>query len=276
MNQNTPIVIGGVGGSGTRLIAQILMDLGYHMGNELNESMDNMWFMFLFKRCDILGLSDIEFKKTLDILISTLSKKGTLCKKQIELVNQIAEIDRNFYSKQGFRKLASSIINNVNTKTIKKWGWKEPNSHIVIKQLRKSLPNMKFVHVIRNGLDMAFSKNQNQLILWGSQFINGKFKITPKDSLRFWCLVHKELLKFSKTMKQDFYLLNFDDFCHNPNEGLEKLSHFLQVNLSPVQQKHILSLVNPLNSVGRYKSHELSIFNKSDLDYVKQLGFETE
>ena len=57
MNQNTPIVIGGVGGSGTRLIAQILKELGYHLGNYLNLSEDNLWFTLLFKRLDILNVS---------------------------------------------------------------------------------------------------------------------------------------------------------------------------------------------------------------------------
>lgn len=276
MKQNTPIVIGGVGGSGTRLIAQTLIDLGYHLGNELNESIDNLWFMLLFKRKEILDLSDLEFEQTLNILIAALSNKGALSLEQIDLVNKISDLDRNFYSKEGFRKLANSIINNANTKAIKKWGWKEPNSHIVIQRLRKSLPNMKYVHVIRNGLDMAFSDNQNQLILWGSQFINGEHEISPKNSLKFWCIVHKKLLKFSQSMQRDFYLLNFDEFCHNPAIGLVKLGQFLQIEISSKETEKLIKLVRPPISRGRYKSHDLSIFDPNDIAYVKQLGFETE
>ncbi len=48
--QNGPVVIGGVGGSGTRVVAAILSTLGFHLGNDLNESMDNLWTTLLFKR----------------------------------------------------------------------------------------------------------------------------------------------------------------------------------------------------------------------------------
>jgi len=45
-----PVAIGGVGGSGTRLIAQCLKELGYFIGSDLNESNDNLLFTALFKR----------------------------------------------------------------------------------------------------------------------------------------------------------------------------------------------------------------------------------
>lgn len=270
-----PIIIGGVGGSGTRLIAQILMDIGYYFGNELNESNDNLWYMLLFKRVGVLHLSDKDFSETLNILVTALSKKGSLSNKQKNTVNQIAKIDRNFYNKDGFQRLAKSLINNHNNKHIQKWGWKEPNSHIVIKQIRKSIPDMKYIHVIRNGLDMAFSDNQNQLKLWGKYYIESDIN-TPRNSLKFWCVVHKKLLEYSQSMQENFYLLNFDDFCENSKQGLQKLEEFLKVKLKPDQIQHILSLVNPLKSVGRYKRHNLSIFDKKDIDYVKQLGFDTQ
>ncbi len=67
-NTPPPVVIGGVGGSGTRLIAQILKDLGYFMGNDLNEANDNLLFPLLFKRIEILSSSEEEF------LITIMSK----------------------------------------------------------------------------------------------------------------------------------------------------------------------------------------------------------
>lgn len=45
-----PIVIGGVGGSGTRLIAEIVMDMGFYLGDMLNQSKDLLYFSLLFKR----------------------------------------------------------------------------------------------------------------------------------------------------------------------------------------------------------------------------------
>ena len=49
-NWSVPIAVGGVGGSGTRVIAEILIQLGFYLGKDLNASRDNLWFTLLFKR----------------------------------------------------------------------------------------------------------------------------------------------------------------------------------------------------------------------------------
>ena len=55
-----------------------------------------------------------------------------------------------------------------------------------IRKLIKYYPKIKYIHVMRNGLDMAFSKNQNQLKFWTD------LKPTPKNSLHYWVNVHKK------------------------------------------------------------------------------------
>src|SRR6185503_7042610 len=50
LDPDGPIVIGGVGGSGTRVVADVLMRLGVHLGCALNHAWDNMLFVQLFKR----------------------------------------------------------------------------------------------------------------------------------------------------------------------------------------------------------------------------------
>jgi len=50
----------------------------------------------------------------------------------------------------------------------KGWGWKEPNTHIYLEFLSKYFSDLKYIFVIRHGLDMAFSKNQAQLYNWGN------------------------------------------------------------------------------------------------------------
>src|ERR1700675_795212 len=45
-----PLVIGGIGGSGTRVAAQLLIELGFYLGDDLNPALDNLTSTFLFKR----------------------------------------------------------------------------------------------------------------------------------------------------------------------------------------------------------------------------------
>lgn len=37
-----PVAIGGVGGSGTRVVAEIVRSLGYYLGGDLNSANDNL------------------------------------------------------------------------------------------------------------------------------------------------------------------------------------------------------------------------------------------
>ncbi|MCW3019543.1 MAG: hypothetical protein JWN10_1851, partial [Solirubrobacterales bacterium] len=45
-----PLVIAGIGGSGTRVAAQLLIELGFYLGEDLNPALDNLTSTFLFKR----------------------------------------------------------------------------------------------------------------------------------------------------------------------------------------------------------------------------------
>ena len=45
-----PVIIGGVGGSGTRVVAEIIEHFGFYIGKDLDKARDNLWFLLLFKR----------------------------------------------------------------------------------------------------------------------------------------------------------------------------------------------------------------------------------
>ena len=45
-----PLVIGGLGGSGTRVVADIVLAQGWYLGQDLNRAKDNLLFTLLFKR----------------------------------------------------------------------------------------------------------------------------------------------------------------------------------------------------------------------------------
>ena len=45
-----PLVIGGVGGSGTRVVVEIAARLGVYTGADLNASGDNLWATLLLRR----------------------------------------------------------------------------------------------------------------------------------------------------------------------------------------------------------------------------------
>ena len=48
------------------------------------------------------------------------------------------------------------------------WGWKQPNTHVLVPLLAQCIPQMKYIYMVGNGLDLGFSYNQSQL----NRFLN--------------------------------------------------------------------------------------------------------
>jgi hypothetical protein len=302
-NENTNdtkpyIVIGGVGGSGTRVIASILAALGLNIGSDLNEAYDNLSFTLLFKDPSTLILDDNIFNKRYNILKnSILGTDNYLTKEDLTLLEELSIKGRPGHPIQWLKTRYHNIleINNngsldndylkllptIRKPLIGKFGWKEPNSHFIMKRLHSKFKNMKFIMVVRNGLDMAFSNNQNQLRLWGPSLLpNSKFDkhghiiYTPELSMKYWTLVHKKIMEQSKTMGKNFLMINFDKLCNEPEDELTKLLQFLELDNSYMEE--IKSMVDKPSSQGRYKTEDLRKFDKKDIEYAKELGFDIE
>lgn len=274
--QNTPVVIGGVGGSGTRLIAECLKEAGYLMGTDLNGSNDNLWFTLLFKRIEVLSSSREEFDILVDIMVNGMTGIQKFTKQQINLVHALASEDREQHPANWLSDRANSLlVQKPEIALHAKWGWKEPNSHIVLDRLINRLNNLKYIHVTRNGLDMAHSDNQNQLQLWGSHFIHERFDITPYYSLKYWRIVHERVLTIGKSMQDNFLFLNFDSFCLNPENGVTQLCEFLKCEDDQLATR-LTQLIHPPKSIGRFKQYGTDLFNEQDVAYVKSIGFDIE
>jgi len=300
---NSPICIGGVGGSGTRVIATILSSLSINIGRDINEACDNLTFTLLFKRKDILKQSDDNFNHLINIFEKSFTDEK-FNNEDIKLIYSLTN-DRPGHPIEWLEKRANNLINKIydydswddklnknkpeqlikNFKSLTKnkiitplengWGWKEPNTHIILERLLLYYPNLKYIHVIRNGLDMAFSDNQNQVKLWGYLYLKeSDFKNIHYASLKFWCVVHKKIIKIGKKMGDNFLLLNYDKLCLNPKKYLKKICKFL--NISKKAVSGLLPLIRPPESIGRFKNEDLSIFDKKDIEYVKKLGFDIE
>ena len=273
---NSPVVIGGVGGSGTRLIAKCVNKLGYFLGHDLNEANDNLWFALLFTHPEILSSSEEEFNDLVDIYLSGMTGSTQFTTSQIELINDLVSRERLQHSEDWLKQRADSLLaNQVIMPPNTKWGWKAPNSHIVLDRLIKCFKDMKYIHVVRNGLDMAFSQNQNQLKMWGQHFIGDECSVTPYYSLKYWCNTHKRVQQIGKPMGPNFIFLNYDNFCANPGQGISALSDFLGLDPAEISDNSLLKLIQAPDSIGRFKSYDTTIFSEDDMAYVKELGFDT-
>jgi hypothetical protein len=275
---NPPVVIGGLGGSGTRLIAAILQHLEFDMGSDLNKTNDNLAFTLLFKRPELWPIQEhaLEIHQALALFFKAGFYRKSLNTRDVELVNEIAQANSLQHPSDWLQKRQQDLKEpGKNCQQPAQWGWKEPNTHIFLPALEESVQQVKYIHVMRNGLDMANSTNQSQVKLWG-ELLTGE-KTTdpgPDNSFRYWCAVHRRVLEASRDMGDRFLLLNFDDFCLRPKNGVESLLNFLGMTAPGTMFSELIQMVNPPPTIGRYKTKPIISASASDIELLNQLGFE--
>ena len=126
-----PSIMGATGGSGTRVVARIARRAGLFIGTNLNPAEDSLDIAEYYDRWinpylwHAPGLGP-------DVQPEMRAELGPL-------------LERHRAPAEGGR-----------------WGWKEPRSIFLVSFLARSLPGLRLVHVVRDGRDVAFSKNQNQ------------------------------------------------------------------------------------------------------------------
>jgi hypothetical protein len=277
----SPVAIGGVGGSGTRLVAEIVRHFGWYLGGDLNHALDNLWFTLLFKRVELRGepAGGREFDRAVDVFRAAMAGGSPLTPEQLAWVNELAAKDRPQHDRAWLLERVDSLAAAAGgaRRHLTRWGWKEPNTHVFLDRLPAAFPGMKYIHVVRNGLDMAYSANQNQLGLWAPVlFGQPPTDSGPRASLKYWCQAQRRALRLGVHLKERFVLLNYDAFCQDPGHHLPGLSQFLGVGMEPELQASLLSLVRIPDSIGRFKPRGLASFDPSDVEYVKELGFDTD
>ncbi|EGJ20309.1 hypothetical protein RSWS8N_19154 [Cereibacter sphaeroides WS8N] len=233
----TPIAVGAIGGSGTRVVARILKGAGVFMGTRLNESEDNLDFTERFRHREVLALPDGAFEARL---------------RQFEGL-----------SRAGMREAGQ-----------RHWGWKEPNTHVVIDRILAAYPKMRYVHLLRSGLDMAFSANQRQAWFWGPYFLERPVAEPPgpRDMLAYFCAVHRRISALADRPENRgrVLFLQYEALCARPEAEIARLMDFL--GLEPAQPVATLAaLIAPPASIGRHREHDLSVFDPADLAYLKQI-----
>ena len=220
------IAIGGLGGSGTRAVAEVLVRLGYYLGGDLGGPLDNLWFTLLFKRRSVLLESEADFAalyaaftarmedRTIDPAIQDrIRELATFDRVQVSS-SFLAERLRTFFSDNKFRNAAQP------------WGWKEPNTHVIAERLLRLDSKLRYIHVVRDPAYMATSSNQNQLANWGPVLLD---RDDPEayGPFAFWCAVQERMQNLQNQMPHQIAFLSFDRLCLEPiSEMTRVLANF--------------------------------------------------
>jgi hypothetical protein len=270
------IAIGGVGGSGTRVVATLLEHMGFYLGGDLNEPQDNLWFTLLFKREEIFEAHDREFAMLVGIFSDAMHSVPVASPERAALVRSLAARGRGGrLTPDWLQQRAESLLLAGHGISAQLVAWKEPNTHIVLDRLVTHMPGLRYIHVMRNGLDMAFSSNQKQTLLWGPRITGKPFEPSARYSLHYWRKAHERVFQIGRQMGESFRLINFDELCQSPSESIGNLAAFAGIKLSDELQETFCAEVRRPTSIGRFREHDQAALDREDIDFVAACGFPT-
>ena len=147
---------------------------------------------------------------------------------------------------------------------------KEPNLHWPAPKLLELRPDYRFVMAVRHGVDMAFSGNQQQVVVWGPTVLGEPgLPIDAVASLRYWCLVHKRILEVRERFPDRVRILSFDQFCLEPERVLPELFEFCAIRHTPDLIQRGIAGVKPPASIGRHRNEDCTIFDPEDLAFAE-------
>ena len=290
IDKKSPIVIGGLGGSGTRVIAEICQHIGIFLGYNLTDALDNLWYTALFKRKNLFEVEkkerEIQIKKGLDILTNAMVRdqlnSDVLHRRLMEYAHNLK---RDAYFSNEFEHYFQSVTNfiqnilkesKLDPRFFYGWGWKEPNSHILLKYLAGYYDNLRYIHVVRHGLDMAFSNNQTQAKFWGPMY--GIFysdqDIDPIASFNYWVEANKKAVRVGNTLLKDrFLLLRLEDLCIFADSEIKRLINFLDFPVSGEKIEFVRKIPRLPKTVGRYKDHDTSWVENNHIESLMSFGY---
>lgn len=284
-----PVVIGGLGGSATRVYAQLLRRAGYYLGSCLNEPCDNLWATLLLKRRYELLEDPQRARVALGLLRRKLSGEGRASiAEQLVLWRIARTVARHGHGEdgQGAGPWASRIARDLflarapRPGSYRGWGFKEPNAHVFLEHLAACYEDLRFVYVARHGLDMAFSSNLNQLRNWGSHYgveVPTDPEQLPSAQLDYWIAATRTALERGRRLLGDrFLLVRYDELFPDPQPQLEAYAAFLGVEAAGFETPEARGWVQRSDSVGRYLERDLGQFTDRQLRSVEDLGFRVE
>lgn len=263
-----PIVISGLGGSGTRVIAEVLRRAGVDIGFDLNESLDDLTFTLLFKRPRALtsesgSLKDKEIPKLLKTYGHLRGKDMAISAPSYILVALATwdhfVLEEYYGMKWAVERASRALYPTVARPTsVGKWAWKEPHAFLFMPWLLQEFSTMKYVHVVRHGFDMAYTENTQQFTHWRHLFGMSRHICEPKSMFEFWYRANREALNVvhAQQRKKDTVVIRYEDFCAKPRAEIQRMVDAVQIE-PKVSLKELVKIPSIARVSGRCRGRHM-------------------
>jgi hypothetical protein len=138
------------------------------------------------------------------------------------------------------------------------WGWKGPRGMYVLPFLNQRYPEMRAVHLIRDGRDMAYSKNQHEL-RHSEAALDGNFRSLPEPvhSMMIWSRLNLATARYGETCMPERYLrVKFEDLCSDPASTVCRILEFFGSGAVNEDVREIADAINPPLTSHRWRARD--------------------
>jgi hypothetical protein len=245
-----PIIVGAVGGSGTRVLTRLIHRAGVFVGSRLNEARDSEPIMEFYDGW----------------LRGYLESGG----RQEEGERQAAE-----------SKLRECLRDHLASRSMdtQPWAVKVPRNILALPFWHALFPNLKFIHVIRNGFDMAYSSDRNQLGLFGDLILSEAEQLQP-DPVRqvaYWRAVNLDAARFGEeTLSERYLVLRFEDICSEPRWAYRRVCEFIGLRKPATRPWRAILEVGIPSTIGRWRGRpedELAAIETAGQPALERFGY---
>lgn len=234
-----PLIVGGTGGSGTRVLGEILLNLNAYLGGVTNRANDSL---------SLTPFLTENLERAFQLL-----KEGN------------CEIPSKWY--ESFGSCLESHMRDYSSQSL--WGWKNPTSMYYLPFFLSIYPELKFIHVVRDGRDSATSKNSRQFDIIYKH--GHEFTSSEQGKASLWADVNCYVADYAAlNLVPNYHLLKYEDLCQKPHETISALLRFIEVAKEPGV---LVELVGNRGNISRYlelpESEQILLTNSAKAGLIK-------
>lgn len=280
--RTSPVIIGGSGGSGTRVVAEIILNAGVYLGQDLNESNDNLLFTYLFKHphrfARDLDKNDSRLSWLFELHEKLFLGNSPNNTKELKMLWEAGK-EHVFVSRRyNIFWVLGRMLHILMSKPLRPslWGWKEPYTGYFLNAIHSYYPSAKYILVVRNGLDMAYTSTNQQLKYWSKWLEINPRDLSPKNKFEYWYHYNKHIMVRAKGLFGDhFLIIKLEDLCLERETNIKKLLNHIGIE-SESMSDDVINLPILPESYNRFLKHDTGWVDSNVKGKLAEFGYSAE
>ena len=196
-----PVLIGALGGSGTRSLVRVLRAAGIEFGQWTDPHTEDALAFRVF------------LARYFDPIIDSLQGGKPVPHAAERAFEEAVRVHRSGHAEPGAP-----------------WGWKNPRNMWLLPFYAGFFPGLRFVHLVRDGRDMALSENRFLLTEHGAAVGLDEWALDPVSAqLGLWARGNLWAARCAQRYlaADAYHVVRYEDLCHEPAAALQDLLEFV-------------------------------------------------